>query len=88
MNNLISGIFGPRLNKYIVIGLILLVLGFFLIPILIGIPLMMIGSLFIAIGTFIIVTKFLPNGDLILSSYKKMYLQMWAFLKALIKDST
>ena len=84
MYNLASGLFGPRLNKYIVIGLILLVLGFFLIPILIGIPLMMIGSLLIAIGTFIIVTKFLPNGDLIRSSYKKMYLQMWAFLKALI----
>lgn len=85
MNDLIMGLFGPKLNKFLVVGFICLILGFLLIPILIGIPIFMFGSLLFVIGVFISILNLFPGGKKIISSYEKMFSQMFSFLKALIK---
>jgi hypothetical protein len=85
MNNFIAGLFVSKLNKFIVIGFILLILGFLLTPILIGIPILMIGSFLFVIGVMMSFANLLPGGNTIVSSYKNMFSQMWEFLKALIK---
>ena len=86
MNNLIAGLLGPKPNKFLVGGFILLVLGFLLIPILIGIPIFMLGVLLFVFGVFISILNIFPGGRNIVSEYEKMFLRMFVFLKALIKD--
>ena len=80
MNNLIGSLIGPRINKFLVIGFILLVLGFLLTPILIGIPILMIGSLVFVVGVMIYLARILPGGDKIVSSFENLFSQMWSFL--------
>jgi hypothetical protein len=80
------GLLGPKLNRYIVVGFLMLVAGFFLIPFLIGIPIFMIGSVLFIIGVMISLVSMLPGGNKIVLAYKGMFSQMWLFLKALAKE--
>jgi hypothetical protein len=86
MNNLIAGLLGPKLNKFLVVGFILLVLGFLLIPILIGIPIFMLGVLLFVFGVFISMLSIFPGGKNLVSEYEKMFSRMFSFLKALVKE--
>jgi hypothetical protein len=87
MSNLIAALLGPKMNKFLVVGFILLVLGFLLIPILIGIPIFMLGVLLFAFGVFISMLNIFPGGRYIVSEYEKMFSRMFSFLKALIKEA-
>jgi hypothetical protein len=87
MSNLIVALLGPKLNKFLVIGFILLVLGFLLIPILIGIPIFMLGVLLFVFGVFISILSIFPGGKNLVSEYEKLFLRMFSFLKALIKEA-
>jgi len=85
MNNLITGLVGLKLNKFLLIGFILLILGFILAPVLIGIPIIMIGSLIFVTGVMISFAGMFPGGNKVVGAYRSMFSQMWEFLKALIK---
>lgn len=86
MNPIFSFFFRLSLNKFVVTGFILLIIGFILIPILIGIPLMVLGSGLLVIGLMKSILNRIPGGKKLLTGYGKMFHNMKIFLKTMIKE--
>lgn len=58
------------LNKFTIIGIVIIVLGFFLSPIFIGFPIMMIGFLIGDFGIVYGIIKMVPGLD---NKFKKLF---------------
>jgi len=86
MRGLIGFIFAPRPNRLVVWGGLLLLVGWILLPILIGFPLLVVGSCLFTVGAMISVVEWFPGGKKMVGYYKEMYVRMGKFLKILIKE--
>jgi hypothetical protein len=76
MPNWLFNILRPSLNRYIIIGVILFVIGLFLTPFLIGFPIMTAGWLLGTFGVFYYYLNLIPGGRKILLKAKE-YLRQW-----------
>jgi len=59
------------INKFLVIGLALLILGFFLLPVVIGFLIMPVGAVLICFGTIISIWTLIPGHHLLEPKIKK-----------------
>lgn len=59
-------------NKFTVSGLVLLVLGFLLLPLLVGLPLVIIGSALLVFGIIGYFLNFLPGGRIIKDYFRSV----------------
>jgi uncharacterized membrane protein len=78
ITNLLGFLFRP--NKYTWIGFGILMLGFFLLPFIIGIFIIPIGAVFMVFGVHLSLYKLIPGHkqltDKIINSYKP-YFKLW-----------
>ena len=71
-------VFAP--NKYTIIGFVLLMLGFFLLPVLVGFFLIPVGTVFMVIGVHYSVIRLIPGHEKIIENIKnsyKPYIKLW-----------
>ena len=74
----------PGFNRYILLGIVLFIVGFFLSPFLIGIPIMLVGWMVGIFGVFYYYYHFIPGHDRLTNKIKdfgRRYLQELGFSK-------
>lgn len=91
MINIVYTLLSP-VNRWNFFGVILLILGFILTPVLIGIPMMMIGSVFIFIGFniyLINIINLFPGGrkltSTIINGFKESFGQFPKLFREILK---
>lgn len=76
----------PRFNMMAKIGFMLLMLGFLLTPIIIGIPLIGIGSGIFSLGVMTSILEIFPIGRKIIDGFKESFTKAGNMVVYLVKD--
>jgi hypothetical protein len=66
------------INRFLIIGIILLILGFLLTPFLVGLLIMPVGAIFICYGTFLSIWTLIPRHQALepkLKKFKDQYIE-------------
>ena len=81
--NFFLWLISPKRNRYLLWGLALTTLGVFLIPFIIGIPILGIGAVLLTGGAMISFAGKIPGGKKLAEGFEEMFDQMGALLKSL-----
>lgn len=82
--NLFLWLVSPKRNRYLLWGLALTTLGVFLVPFIIGIPILGIGAALLTFGVIISFAGKIPRGGKLAEGLEKMFNQMRDFFKNLL----
>ena len=86
MTNWLFNILRPGFNRYVIIGIILFIIGLFLTPFLIGLPIMTAGWLLGTFGVFYYYLTLFPAGRKLWAEAKEYLKQWFGWYRKLFKE--
>lgn len=87
MTNWFFNILRPGFNRYTIIGVVLFILGLFLTPFLIGIPIMTAGWLLMTFGIFYYYLNLFPAGHKVWLKIREYIKEWFGWYRKLFKEA-